>query len=71
MKNNYEPFGRVCVKLGFCTSQDVEKALDIQRTIERDEKKRVLLGIIMLEHGMIDNNQLIQVLQYYKDHTRT
>ena len=68
MKKHYKPFGRVCVKLGFCTPQDVEKALEIQQTIDKNQKKRVLLGIIMLEQGMIDNAQLIKVLRYYETH---
>jgi len=48
--------------------QDVERALERQKEIETHQKKRILLGIIMLEEGIIDNEQLIQVLRYYEKH---
>ncbi len=68
MTKEYEPFGKVCVRLGFCSMQDVERALERQREIEVRDKKRILLGIIMLEEGIIDNEQLIRVLRYYEKH---
>ena len=68
MSTHFEPFGKVCVKLGFCSMTDVEKALEIQSETEKHQKKRILLGIIMLEKGLITNDQLIQVLRYYEHH---
>ena len=63
----YEPFGKVARKLGFCTREDVHRALDIQKHLPNHNKEHKLLGMIMLEEGMISNEQLIAILKYYQD----
>ena len=61
----YEPFGQVAVRLGFTTQGQVNTALQIQSSLEHAGKGRKLLGMIMLETGLISSAQLIEVLQYY------
>lgn len=61
----YEPFGQVAVKLGFVTPAQIESALDIQKSLEHSRKGRKLLGMILLETGLISSAQLIEILQYY------
>ena len=69
-KNNeraYEPFGRITVKLGFCTHEDVHRALEIQKKLPGQQREHKLIGMIMLEEGIISNEQLIAILKYYQD----
>ena len=61
-----KPFGQVAVELGFVTESQVQAALEIQSSMEKTRKERRLLGMIMLEMGMISTEQLIDVLKYYE-----
>ncbi|GEM_PF-2982263 len=56
-------FGQAAVERGFCTSQDVEKALKIQREQDRIGEKHRLLGIIMIGEGLLSTANLIEMLQ--------
>lgn len=64
--HSYEPFGKIAIKLSVCTPEDVEKALDIQRNLSATGREHKLIGMIMLEAGMISSAQLIDVLRYYE-----
>jgi hypothetical protein len=57
-------FGEIAVEKGYAAQEDVEKALAFQRALRQNGKNR-LIGIIMLNHDMITNEQLIDILQYY------
>ena len=57
-------FGEIAVEKGYVTSEDVQKALAYQRSI-RKKGENELIGIIMLKHEMLTNEQLIDILQYY------
>jgi len=61
-----EPFGQVAVRMGFVTDSQVEAALEIQRSLKIAGKPRRLLGMIMLETGLISSEQLIAILKYYE-----
>ena len=61
--NEKKLFGEICVELGYLTHADVEKALAIQRQLARDGKPHKLIGIIMHESGMLDNDHLIKALK--------
>lgn len=61
-----EPFGQIAIRMGFVTPPQVEAALEIQSSKEKAGKGRRLLGLIMLETGMIDSGQLIDILKYYE-----
>ncbi len=55
-------FGQVAIRCGHINPAHLEKALEIQKQmVRRGEKK--LLGMVMLEKGMIDNEQLIDILR--------
>jgi len=64
--HSYEPFGKIAIKLGACTPEDVEKALEIQRRLTDSGLEHKLIGMIMLEAGMISSAQLIEILRYYE-----
>jgi hypothetical protein len=63
---SFEPFGQVAIRLGFVTSAQIESALDIQKSLERSGRGRKLLGMILLETGLISSADLIEILQYYE-----
>ena len=65
-----EPFGQVAVKMGFCTQEDVKKALETQRGLSLEGKEHKLIGLILLEIGALSTTQLIQILQYYEHGAR-
>lgn len=59
-------FGEIARRLGYVRAEEVEKALEIQRRrVERGESHK-MLGLILLEQGNIDTEQLIEVLKRYE-----
>jgi len=65
-KPETEPFGEVAIKLGFITRRELKSALETQeRRIHKGEKRHPI-GMIMIEQGLIDTAQLIQILRYYE-----
>ena len=66
-RTNYLKFGEIAVSKKFVRTEDVEKALDIQKKLIQQDNHQ-LIGIIMLNEGMITNAQLIEILQYYDHH---
>ena len=62
----YEPFGQVAIRMGFCTQQDVDEALEAQKQLKEEEKEHKLIGMILLETRTLSTTQLIQILQYYE-----
>ncbi|MBN1417320.1 MAG: UDP-glucose 4-epimerase GalE [Planctomycetes bacterium] len=61
-----ELFGEVAIRLGFVREKDVIRALAIQKDLLERGEKHKLIGLIMLEQGMITNAQLIEILRYYE-----
>ncbi len=59
------PFGQIAIRLGFATSAQVQAALEVQDSLRKAGRPR-LIGMIMLEMGMISSEQLIEVLKYYE-----
>jgi hypothetical protein len=60
-------FGEMAVALGFCTREDVQRALRAQRHSEQQGKPRVLIGILLVQQGAISTGQLIAVLRQYEE----
>ena len=63
MTQKKKRFGEVAVRAGFVTTGDVTSALSRQKEIAANGGKHKLIGIIMLEMGLLDNAQLIHVLK--------
>ena len=61
-------FGSVAVKLGFVTPGDVTRALELQRDEVLAGKPHRLLGLLLLDAGMLTNAQLIEILRHYEAH---
>ena len=62
-----KPFGEIVVGLDFCSREDVEKGLEIQRDLKREGEKHKLIGMVLLETGAISSAQLIHILRYYEE----
>jgi len=65
-----EPFGQVAIRLGFCTQEDVDNALELQRNLPAQGKEHRLIGLLLLELGALSTTQLIEILQYYEHSAR-
>lgn len=58
-----ELFGEVAVRLKLVKPKDVETALKIQQELKQQGKKHKLIGLILLEMGVLDTAGLIAVLK--------
>lgn len=56
-----ELFGEAAVRLGYCTVEDIEEALEEQEQLESEGVSR-LIGMILLEKGKLTNDELIDIL---------
>lgn len=56
-------FGEIAVDKGFCTDDQVERALKLQQEEENASEQRRLIGLILLAEGFISNAQLIEMLR--------
>ncbi|MEW6357686.1 MAG: hypothetical protein AB1696_15245 [Planctomycetota bacterium] len=63
MAEKKKRFGEIAVRAGFVTDQDVHRALARQKEIASNGGNHKLIGIIMLELGMLSNAQLIHILK--------
>ncbi len=66
-----ELFGRIAIERAYIISDDLERALQIQRDIQEQRNTRKLLGIIMLESGMISSDQLLEILRHIEERQNT
>ena len=55
-------FAEMAVQKGYCSKKDVEAALKSQAELEGHEQHHKMLGLILLQEGMIDNSQFIDLL---------
>ena len=55
--------GAIAQRKGYVTSEDVKRALQVQQDIRKRGDPHKLLGIIMLELGMLSSTQLLDILQ--------
>jgi hypothetical protein len=58
-------FGEIARRLGYVRAKDIEEALEIQRRRAERGESHKLLGLILLEQGSIDTEQLIEILKQY------
>jgi hypothetical protein len=55
-------FGEIAIRRGHITPQQLDRALEIQKQLRKRSEKK-LIGMVMLERGMITNDQLIDILR--------
>jgi len=65
-KKGEKPFGSIAIAKGYCTAPEVEQALAVQRKLEAEGQGRVLLGIILVEQGIVSTTELIEILRDYE-----
>ncbi|MCB9849388.1 MAG: hypothetical protein H6817_01635 [Phycisphaerales bacterium] len=56
-------FGEYAVEMGYCTPADVLRAVSIQDDLEARGFPRMLIGLVMVRYGIIDNGQLLHILK--------
>jgi hypothetical protein len=60
-------FGERAVKMGFCSREEVNLAVDAQEDCRRSGRPHTLIGLVLLELGSLSTDQLIKVLKTYED----
>lgn len=60
--------GEMAVARGYCTAEQVNQALRLQRELAaRGREPRPLLGILMVQRGILSTGQLIALLKALRD----
>ena len=59
-------FGEMAVARGYCTPKDVDRALKLQHEQDERGEKHRLLGILMIQEGLLSTAQLIEILKAYE-----
>ncbi len=59
-----EPFGMRAVRLGLVAPEQIDKALAVQRLLDGNGQHQ-LLGMILIDLGMLTTTQLLAVLRTY------
>lgn len=57
-----ELFGQVAVRKGYATLEQIDEALQLQRDLHENGARK-LLGMILLESGVLGPKELIDILQ--------
>jgi len=60
-------FGEVAIRLGYVSRAQVQQALARQRELQHQGVER-LIGLVMLDLGLINNFQLVNVLKEMEQH---
>lgn len=55
-------FAEMAVRKEYCSQEDIDAALAIQAEKEDHEQHHKMLGLILLQEGLIDNSQFIDLL---------
>lgn len=55
-------FGEVAIRKGYCTPEDIRAAIDIQNHLAKNGTRK-LLGLILLERGLLGPKELIDILK--------
>lgn len=58
-----EFFGEIAIRMGFITHEQLDEGLRLQKEMDRQGTHK-LLGMLMLQEGMLSNSELIQILKY-------
>lgn len=58
-----EPFGVFAIRKGYATSSDIQEGVAKQETFERQGKPRPLLGLLLLQSGVLTTDQMIEILK--------
>lgn len=58
-----EPFGVFAIRKGYATSNDIQEGVAKQETLERQGRPRPLLGLLLLQMGVLTTDQMIEILK--------
>lgn len=57
-----ELFAEMAVQKGYCSRKDIDEAMQKQNEMEEKDHHHKMLGLILLQDGIIDNAQFINLL---------
>ncbi len=63
MMTGMKRFGEYAVEMGYCSEDDVHRAVEIQKDLAERGFPRMLIGIVMVRYGILNNHQLIEILK--------
>ena len=58
-----EPFGAFAVRRGFATPREIQEGVAAQDRLERAGERRPLLGMMLLQMGVLTTDQMIEILR--------
>jgi UDP-glucose 4-epimerase len=64
--NGSTRFGDLAVRLGFVTRDDVDRVVVEQQRLEHSGRGRKMMGLCMVEMGLLSTTQLVEVLRHYE-----
>lgn len=59
-------FGEIAIELGLITREQLRRGLDHQQQLRRDGLGHKLLGVILVEQGVLTSEQVFAVLNAYE-----
>ncbi|NCF56182.1 MAG: UDP-glucose 4-epimerase GalE [Planctomycetia bacterium] len=60
-------FGELAIRLGFVTESDVERVLLEQEKVRSEGRGHKMMGLCMVELGLISTTQLVEILRNYDE----
>lgn len=58
-----EPFGAYAIRKGYATHREVQEGIAAMTEAERQGKPRPLLGVVLLQMGVLTTDQMIEILR--------
>jgi len=58
-----EPFGVFAIRKGYATADDIHRGVQVQEQIAGKGGPPPLLGVVLLQMGVVTTEQMIEVLQ--------
>ncbi len=58
-----EPFGAYAIRKGYATRREVQEGLATMDEMERKGHPRPLLGVVLLQRGVLTTDQMIEILR--------
>ncbi len=59
-------FGDLAVKMGYVTRDDVNRVLQEQEKLENEGRGRKMMGLCMVQMGILSTTQLVEILRHYE-----
>ena len=61
-------FGQIAIEKGYITEEQVDTALQVQKEMDSRGERHKLIGVIMLDLGMLTSEQIVDILKAFEEH---